>query len=725
MNFLVSQQLPFSLLVANVFMCSALILIGTFVVLSNTRSKVNKFFFLNMLSLSLWFIIRYLSAIDESMATIWLDKLSLSVSPLIAVTFFYFAYYFLKESRFCTRVPHVLIIGPAVVTLFLSYSNLYIRTIASDIHGNFLIELGPLYVLNTAYITFTVAYGTYLIYSFYKISDSYVVKKRLRIVIAGILVALAVNIINDVFWLIVIGKQNIIRQTYVTFAGVAAYALAIAYAILKHKLFSVRYAVARTIAYFLLFATTTLVYGTLIILASGFLFGYVTSLFELTLTVVTISFTALTLPYLKKFYDKLSNRVFYKNTYDVKESLDQLTDILISNVELQKILDKSLSHVVKTLHASTAYIVVFKDNKITAASSNNDGGFQIKANEIKRLPDRRRIYIVNSRDDVKVDNFTIRILDRNGCEVLVSLVSAGKRIGILAFGPKLNGDAYTKVDESLLTIFSKNLAMAVQSAEQHEEIKKFADTLQNKVANATKELVATNNRLRELSQAKDEFIAMASHQLLPQLSAARGFMELLERNHGKNSPDVVRLALANTVRMNHLVADMLNVSKIQSGELKIVKEQTDIIQLISSELHNLQYVIKRQCVVINFLHPDHLVLELDPIKFREALFNIIDNAIQYSPPGGTVNIRIHKSASEIILEISDQGIGIPKTEQSKLFSRFFRASNATTLRPAGSGIGLYVTKKILDEHGFVIKATSEENKGTEFRITIPITQVIT
>jgi signal transduction histidine kinase len=178
----------------------------------------------------------------------------------------------------------------------------------------------------------------------------------------------------------------------------------------------------------------------------------------------------------------------------------------------------------------------------------------------------------------------------------------------------------------------------------------------------------------------------------------------------------------NNERMIGLVNDMLAADRIESGRTKVERIKINLRDLVENVLFELVSNATRQKVKIDFEKNDvtEAFVLVDASKMRAVLQNVLENAIKYTRPGGTVTMRIEKREKDFLAIVKDNGIGIPVAQQSQIFSRFFRASNAVKVETSGSGLGLYMVKKIIELHGGKCWFESEENKGTTFYFTLPI-----
>lgn len=235
-----------------------------------------------------------------------------------------------------------------------------------------------------------------------------------------------------------------------------------------------------------------------------------------------------------------------------------------------------------------------------------------------------------------------------------------------------------------------------------------------------------NEELRELNKSKDEFIALASHQLRTPATGVKQYVAMvLEGYAGDITPNqrtFLERAYENNERQLSTINDLLQIAQIDANKLKLAKEENDLVKLLESIIRDQQTTFKvRHQTVLLASKPKELVMNMDTQRLRMALENFIDNAGKYSPGHTTVTINARLAERGAQISIQDQGVGIAEADFGKLFQKFSRIDNPLSISVGGNGLGLYVAKKIIDAHAGTISIKSTPGKGTAFTITIPVT----
>lgn len=248
------------------------------------------------------------------------------------------------------------------------------------------------------------------------------------------------------------------------------------------------------------------------------------------------------------------------------------------------------------------------------------------------------------------------------------------------------------------------------------------------------QLAVANNKLRELDQARAEFMSMASHQLQTPLTAVKGFSSLLlEKTEGDltaSQEDMIRKISLSSERMVQLIKDYLNLSRIESGKLEYTFEKCHLEDICQEVVDTLALPAKAKNLYLKYERSAALPgVTIDGPKVREVISNLVDNAIKYTPEGGvTVSADPRKNArgeSVIRINVSDTGMGIAPSDIPKLFAKFARIKDEQHLKVTGTGLGLYVGKVMIEANGGRIWAESDGvGKGTRFIVEIPVEHVI-
>lgn len=226
----------------------------------------------------------------------------------------------------------------------------------------------------------------------------------------------------------------------------------------------------------------------------------------------------------------------------------------------------------------------------------------------------------------------------------------------------------------------------------------------------------------KIDAERREFVANVSHELRTPLTTMRSYLDALTDGAWKDeeiAPNFLEVTKTETERMIRMVNDLLQLSKMDSTDYRLNKEWVNFVDFFHRIIDRLE-MTKDQNVTFKRELPKHVIfVEIDEDKMTQVLYNIISNAIKYSPEGGQVTFSIKEEEERIIVSISDQGVGIPKENISKIFDRFYRVDKARTRKLGGTGLGLAIAKEMVNAHGGAIWASSVEGKGTIISFSLP------
>lgn len=232
------------------------------------------------------------------------------------------------------------------------------------------------------------------------------------------------------------------------------------------------------------------------------------------------------------------------------------------------------------------------------------------------------------------------------------------------------------------------------------------------------------DNLEELDKAKSDFVSLASHQLRTPLTSIKWYAESLLDPNFKLSKDKQKHYLeqlhASNERMIELVNALLNVSRIDVNKLPSEADEVELKEVLEQVINDLSARIREKSIELNKKLDKNLApLYIDRSWIRVILEDIISNAVKYSPPNQHVDIVIEQLPNHVLIQVKDNGYGIPLSQQGKIFTKFFRADNARQHSSEGSGLGMYITKAMVDRAGGSIWFESSENKGTIFYVKLP------
>lgn len=507
-------------------------------------------------------------------------------------------------------------------------------------------------------------------------------------------------------------------------------ALVFFYAIVRHSLFDIRLAMVRSVAYSFILTSLIAAYFGLALLASMLVQGAFLDSTQLVISFGLALLLTLMFQPIKQFYDRFTSRVFYRTDYDSDEFYSRLNQKLSTPSDLQGLLESASLEIGQTMHAEQSFFFVWYGNKqhMAAGSKHHE---RLTLDEIAAL-DR---HVMRAGDATIITALAAetevvsRILTRHKIAITLPLVFNNVVLGYAFLGDRHTGN-YSHRDIRVLETAADTLLIAVQNALSVQEVKELNETLQQRIDEATKELRASNAQLQKLDEAKDEFVSMASHQLRTPLTSVKGYISMvLEGDAGKISDmqrHLLNEAFTSSERMVHLINDFLNVSRLQTGKFMVDRRAIDLAKVTGQEVDSLKTTASARDLKLTYRKPSHFpILYIDEGKIRQVIMNFIDNAIYYSSEFSTIVIELSVEDGNAVLKVYNDGIGVPESEKAHLFTKFFRATNARKQRPDGTGVGLFLAKRVVTSHGGSMVFESAPNEGTTFGFRLPIKKLST
>ncbi len=311
---------------------------------------------------------------------------------------------------------------------------------------------------------------------------------------------------------------------------------------------------------------------------------------------------------------------------------------------------------------------------------------------------------------VQFKTFNVNVIASQALLVSLTILVSSQFV----FVDSTSGTILTSVTLVLTTLIGIILLRGIRrEIKQREEITALALSLQK-----------SNEKLKALDKLKSEFISIASHQLRSPLTAIRGYSSMLvEGSYGKLPPkaqDTAERIAESAKYMVSSVEDYLNVSRIESGNMKYEMSDFNLKQIVETIVDEMRPIAMKKGIVMVFRSDceGNCMIHADIGKTRQVLMNLIDNSMKYTQKGTiTVVVQTDTHAKKIRVIIQDTGIGMSPETIEELFDKFVRARNANDINPTGTGLGLYVAKKMLREmHGHVYAESEGEGKGSTFRV---------
>jgi signal transduction histidine kinase len=362
-------------------------------------------------------------------------------------------------------------------------------------------------------------------------------------------------------------------------------------------------------------------------------------------------------------------------------TLQQIDRELNASLDFQRVLDLTLKWALKgTGAAKGALRVVDEDESVRTVSCVGNGGVgELEADMIRQA--------LGSHEPVLLGN----------ARMLVPIRCEDRVVGLL----ELYCDATTRNDHlQFVSRLADHAAIAIENARLYEQVD-------------------------QANRAKSEFVSFVAHELRTPMTAIRGYADMLEKQIvGPLTPqqaDFIRTILSNAERMQVLVSDLQDVSRIETGQLRLEVKQVQLAETLKSALETARPYIESRSQRLKVEMPDDLPLvQADPARLTQVLINLLSNASKYTPESGRVGLTTWLKAGFVHCAISDTGVGIAPEDQARLFTKFFRSEDPCVRKMPGTGLGLCIVKSLVELQGGEVTVESQVGKGSVFTFTVPV-----
>ncbi len=679
--------------------------LGLIIYQNNPRSFTNLSFLVSAATIIFWSIIMYLSVNTSSLdGTLFYIRLSMVAGTLMAVAFLMLAINFPNPNLIIPKKWLALLGVMTIVTSIIAMSPFMFTGLLLEGEN---IEPTPGWGIAAFMITSIGSnVATFIVLISKYIKSTGRLKEQLRLILLGTLLMFALLIVGNFVAVILLKTSSFI------FLGplfTLTFLVSVAYAILRHKLLDIRLLVARAVSFTFLLTVVVVIEAAILWLGTTLLPNNVdkTMVAFAGSIIIVIGYSSI-----RSVVTTFTEKLFFRGQYDTEDLLKSLISIMVSEVKIDNLTHKLLVMLSSQMRVNDAAFIILKDNGVRSVEFVGFNGKipldQSSLESIVKLGDKPLVF------EELEDGPTKELFRINNLSIIIPLGVQTEKIGFLVLGPKSSGDIYTARDLEFLSIFAPQAAIAIKNAESYREIQEFNMTLSGKVAERTRELEASQQAELKL---KDEFVFIATHDLATPVTAIAGFSALIEASKAKLPPEI-KADLASigeaSNRLKVLVNDLLQVARSDSGTIKVEPIKVDAGEILSAAVRQAGPFAKDKKVTVELNLDKNNMINADPKKLAEVFENLISNGIKYNREGGKLTITTLNNDNKLNVQFEDTGLGIPKEEQAKVFSKFFRSEEPEVRQRPGTGLGLFVVRMLTEKMGGKISFNSVEDRGTTF-----------
>lgn len=720
-----------------------ILLLGTYILFQASNRRTGIVFFFLALNLAFWVTTSVLTDLstNEHIALFWAR--TAIIGPFIFGPFLLLFSYTFPILEKISLKKTILIFTPFFLVLPFIPTKFNVDSVTlKDGWTDF--DPGVLYIILLIYFVIYISFSVWR-FIIIKPNEKGLVQNQINYILFGIVSVVVIGIITN----LVLPLFGYGRASAYGPAGSILFITAIFYSVLRHRLFDIRIFLRR--AFVILGALiSSLSLALLLIYFNASILNEAipsTVVFVFSLLVGILLFS-----WFQKGFLKIANKYFFTTLYNPQKVTEQLAAAMNKTLELNSLLGlitKQLTSVFgieqygfaicdqqkkincyvelsNGLDNSSIHLILQQEAAIRYLEKSSS---IIVTDEISRFIDEETLRPTNTTEQDRNALLQFKgALQQAGIAVCVPMVSGKKLNSLLLLGSKLTKDAFTTEDIHLLETVADQAAVAIDNARLYKEAQEFNLKLKAEVEKATKDLREANEKLKELDEAKSEFMSIASHQLRTPLAGIIGYLSMMiEGDYGKfqkNQMETITEVFHASQRLVHLVNTFLNVTRIEAGRFTLSFVPTNLVEIVDQQVKELLPTSNKKGVKLSFAQPKEAVIEAEvDDKIRDVFLNLVDNAIKYTPEGSVTAAIKKDGRDKVHFTCTDTGVGIAKDEVSHLFEKFVRGNSIAKVQPDGSGLGLYIVKRIVEGHNGKLWAESEGvGKGTTFHVVIPVKQ---
>ncbi|NLS79521.1 MAG: response regulator [Chloroflexi bacterium] len=387
-----------------------------------------------------------------------------------------------------------------------------------------------------------------------------------------------------------------------------------------------------------------------------------------------------------------------------------MTRALMSITDCGELLDQVIRLATQEMGADMAAILLLDEQgaRLTLAAASGLGDVAQAAQAVAGAEGSLREAMRDAQPRIwtREQGFHLPFGEHLGALTSVPLVAQGQPLGLMVVGRRPgagpNGGSFTYSDVELLSVLGGQAAVAIKNAQLFAEVQ------------------LAYRKVEESDHLKSEFIAIASHELRTPLVSILGYVELLTYDAQGEAREQLETVLQQALRLRDVVNDMLSLTDLRSGSSVLTWDQVSVGDIVRRASRDLAAEVEAKSLrLVTDIPEDCQIIRADHERLQLALAKLISNAVKFSPLQGRVLVRVARGEQAVRFTVSDQGPGIPKEAQEKLFRPFYQVEESLRRSHSGMGLGLSIAKGLVQLHGGDIHVESEPGEGTTFVFSIP------
>jgi len=670
------------------------------------KGHIHRVFGLFLGSMALWglFIFGLRNSPSLSQALFW-ERLVLPLFPLVATFFFHFCVLFTERPVARRTVRAIYSLGFLLAAL--APTPLVLRGILVKSYG-YAPAAGPLWFPWIGGIYFSYFFGSYLLFSYYRHTSSAEGRNRALYLLAGISFSFLGGTSD---YLAAFGLLPHPGGIY----GNILFAFWATLAVVRHRLLEIEFILRRGLAYSVVSLLAVLPYVGAVLALQGL---FLARPISLALSGLIMLFMVISLQPLGRRIQEAVDRWFFRGRYDGLKSLRRFSQEASSTLELDRLASSLLRVLGEAMATRTVHLFLYSPEKGSLraiASSRPD--LQPLPSFMDRSP--LGLWLKGNEPFFRSSDLEIdprlqalpwqhrQAVERLQGELFIPLKSQARLAGFLVLGKKLSGQPYTQEDIGLLLTVASQASLAIENARLYA---------------IEREQVA---ELQRLDQMKSDFLLTAAHQLKTPITAIKASAGMLGELKGNGDASLEERLMANILRsaqaLERETADLLQFLKVKTAREELHLEVADIRVVIQGVVEEVLPAVRAKDQRLEMSLPQGLpALPLDRRAVGRIVTNLLSNASKFTPPQGRIEVRALEADSYLVVQVSDNGPGIPLAEQPRIFDAYYQVKDTAAQGMGGTGLGLAIAKSLVELHGGRIWVESTPGQGSTFSFSLPL-----
>jgi len=742
-------------------------ILALIVFFENIKSRINLTFFLHALAITVWLFgtfMMFISRSETDLVIFW-DKIVYMGVVFIPVFMYHFVLAYTDKPR-----DFLLYFG-----YFLSFGFLF--SIPTDLFVSdvFVYQWGAHTKAQLLHHFFMLYFVSYVIIWFIKIFKYYKTIKIATVRLKAKYIIFSFLVLFTIGPIAYLPAYGVSIYPFAYISGLF-FVVILSYAILRYRLMDIRIVTRRVFIYFFIGVFT---YGFFYFLIWFYncVFGSVFSVGAYVTGLVTVPIFLFLFYSLNRFLRVFANKHLFVSLYNYQDTINKLTDKLNHYINLDKLIDLIVDTIKKTMQLNRAGVLLVNNQKTVTyykiakvIGFNKQNGISLVQDNFltKYLQDSQKPLVRDELELLTRDAQSIheqqsfkklhKYMKKIEASLCLPLLSQKKLIGIIVLGSKKSGDAYTVEDLNLLNVLSKQAGIAVENAklykevqkkglmvesqkkelsarnqeiqEQKEELSNLNEQLKEKVSYQDKDIKDKSRYLEELLNMKSDFLRVVNHQLNTPVSIIRGSCSMIAEDKSYTERGLESIN-AGITRIYDTMSDFWRAYQIEGQKMDLNLDLVNVEDIIEQQVREKKEmdVLEKRKLTLQVKKTERMSGGIpqaycDKKNLVHVISNLLDNAVFYTEKGGITIFydRVHRFDGEYLkISVSDTGVGIPEEDRDHIYKKFGRGKNAQLVHPDGSGLGLYIAKKIIEDTGgeFVLEKT-KLGKGSTFSFTLPL-----